>query len=191
MGRFVVLPFITGILLIVGGVVSIVSLPLPWSQADAEKARIKYDFYLLGWETNFCRNENGVMKRYGYANSFEFKAFETSGICVIVMTIVGAVFSFLTAFYYLLHAFGFTQKCLKKIKLNVGRRTWILLIFGIISLVINIIGMVLWLALFFSNNVAEWIAESSPNPAWGFYIELISIVFSAFGIIIGMFWKHS
>ena len=191
MGRFVVLPFVTGILLIVGAVVSIVSLPLPWAQADAEKARIIYDFYLLGWETNFCKTDSGSIKRYGYSNSYEFKKLESSGIAVLVMTIIGCVFSCLTAFYYLLHAFGFSQKCLKKIHLNVGRRTWILLIFGVLSLAINIIGMVLWLALFFSNNVAEWIAESSPNPTWGFYIELVSIIFSAFGIIIAMFWKHS
>ena len=191
MGRFVVLPFITGILMIIGAIVSVVSLPLPWATADAAHARIVYDFYLLGWETDFCVTESGSMKRYGYGRSYEFKSFEKSGICVIVMTVVGCIFSCLTAFYYLLHAFGFSQKCLKKIHLNVGRRTWILLLFGVLSLAINIIGMVLWLALFFSNNVAEWIAESSPNPTFGFYIELVSIIFSAFGIIIGMFWKHS
>ncbi|EAL50616.1 hypothetical protein EHI8A_004070 [Entamoeba histolytica HM-1:IMSS-B] len=191
MSKFVILPFLAAVFLIIGAILTIVSLPLPWAMANVKTANVHYSFYLLGWTTDNCKDDNGSRLRYGYGNTFEFKDLKSSGICALVFLIIGLVFSFICALFYLLHAFGPCQKCLKKIKLNVGRRTWILLIFAFISLAINIVGMILWLALFFAHNVSEWLAQSSPNPNYGFYIELASIVVTAVGILIAMFWKHS
>lgn len=191
MGKFLALPFIAGVMLMIGGVVSVVSLPLSWAEANAEKAKVHYNFYLLGWDTDFCLDDNGDRHRFSYDTSFEFKDLKGSGLAVLICTIIACVLSFIVGFYYILHSIGPTKKCLKKIKLNVGRRTWILLIMSVICLAVNIVGMVLWLALFYSNSVSEWIASASCDPYVGFYIELVSIVLSAVGILIGMFWKHS
>ncbi|ELP94929.1 hypothetical protein EIN_250230 [Entamoeba invadens IP1] len=197
MGKFVVLPFVSSIFLLVSIGLTITSLPLSWAMANVQTTKQSYQFYLLHWTNDGCKDisttgeELSTTRRFGYSDTYEFSKLAPSGIVAMTLLITSCVLSGITALYYLLHACGPTQKCLKSMKLNVGGRTWILLVFGIVSLAINIVGMILWLALFFANNISEWLAQSSPNPFIGFYIELGSIVVAAFGILIGMFWKHS
>ncbi|ELP87378.1 hypothetical protein EIN_096350 [Entamoeba invadens IP1] len=197
MGKFVVLPFIAGILFVVSIGLTIASLPISWAKANVQTTKQQYQFYLLHWTNDGCfalddnGNETTSLRHFGYADTYEFEKLKASGIVAMVLLIVSIVITAFTCLYYLLHACAPTQKCLKAMKLNVGRRTWILLIFSIIGLAINIVGMILWLALFFANNISEWLAQSSPNPYVGFWLELSSIVVMAAGIFVAMFWKHS
>ncbi|KAL7720729.1 Transmembrane protein [Entamoeba marina] len=51
---------------------------------------------------------------------------------------------------------------------------------GIVALVVLLIGVVF-----------AWLAQDSPNPYIGFYLELVSIILLAVSILVAMFWKSA
>ena len=114
-----------------------------------------------------------------------------SGTVTFIFIVVEIVLLFCVSCCYFLQSNKLTRMVLKPMKIAIKKRTWTLLIFAILCIIVDIIAMILWLAIFFSVNIAEWVGEASPQITTGFYIELASIIVIGVGVVLSMFWKSA
>ena len=197
-------------MLLVSAILTFVSFFLPYAMVNVGRTAMcvhagywatkltttsKYNFYLLSWSANDeenCANADGNIRRISYDDTIEFNKLKSAGLTGLIMLSIGCLLTVIVAIIYFSQSNKFTRALFKPCKfLKIKTKTKIPLIIAVAVLVFNIVGMILWLVLFYAHNVSQWLAQDSPSPWAGFYLELLAIIVYAVAVIVAMFWRHA